>query len=332
MRKNKMIRIALALLICFFTLLSGCSVKNMGNTVKYNFSGEHYLYTEQYQKGANKFQDAVQKSPDNTLANFYYGRFLLLTEKPDQALKYMQKASKLAPNKADYHFWTGVTFGSLGNKTKEKKSYLKALQLDKTHLQSLIYLGHNLLETKKYSLALGQYDKALKIWPNSPSALYNRSLITSKFDRKPEAHEGWLEYLYYYPSGAMARRAVQHLNSLGDFSFRNYSLLSRTVTIEKIYFESFSATISRGSYSSLDLVGTIFENFNKGKLQVLVYQLKNKKLAKQKALNIKKYLLKKHPKLKSNDIGVSWFDTAETISVFGKNKKINDSVQFFVSP
>lgn len=37
--------------------------------------------------------------------------------------------------------------------------------------------GHNQLKDKKYTAALATYQKVLELSPNSPSALYNRTLI-----------------------------------------------------------------------------------------------------------------------------------------------------------
>jgi tetratricopeptide (TPR) repeat protein len=303
----------------------------MGNTVKHSIKGEHYLSTDNYSAGVKSFKQAVTENPDNALANYYYGRFLLGDKQYKKALRYLQKATALDPDDPDYHFWVGVAYESLDQKTLEKKSYLKALSLKSNHLQSLIYLGHNQFESRQYTKALQSYSKALNIWPESPSSLYNRAFIATKLGRKPEALAGWLEYLSYYPSGAMARQAVAHLNTLSDFSFRNYTLRARTVTLEKIYFEPFTAQIDKGSKPSLELIGAIYSNMGKGKLQIAVYQLKNKELAKQRALSIKSFLLKKYPKIKKKDIGVSWFDSPEIIKVAKRKRRINESVSFFIT-
>ena len=320
--------VGLFLLIC---ALGGCVVKDMGNVVKHSMKGQHYLSNKDFSRGVESFQAEVEANPESALANYYYGRFLLGDEQYKKALGYLKKAQSLGPEDIDYNFWLGVAYGVVGKKVSERKQYLKVLSLDKKHLQALTYLGHNQLESNEYTKALQNYAKALDIWPASPSALYNRALIATKFGRKPEAKVGWLDYLYYYPSGAMARRAVDHLNILGDFSYRNYTLLSRTVTLEKIYFEPFKADIVKSSRASLSLIGVIFNNMQRGKLQIVVYQLKNKKMAKQRALSIRKYLLKEYPEIKKENIGVSWFASPESLRVQKKNKKIDESVSFFVT-
>ncbi|MBW1637142.1 MAG: tetratricopeptide repeat protein [Deltaproteobacteria bacterium] len=322
----------LLLILLLLPMLSGgCVVKDMSNVVKHSFTGEHFLMTEQFSRGEKNFQQEVIENPDSSLANYYYARFLLADKHYKDALTYLTKAHSLDSDNPDYHFWLGVIYGNLGKRVAERKSYLKALSLKEDHLQSLIYLGHNQLNSGEYTKGLQSYTKALALWPASPASLYNRALILTKLGRKPEAVDGWLEYLSYYPSGAMARKAVTHLNSLDNFSFRNYHFLSRTVTVEKIYFAPFSPDLDRDSYPSLELIGAIFHNMKKGRLQIVVYQLKNKELARQKALNIKKFLLKKFPDIKTGNIGVSWFDSPEVIKSSSGNKKIYDSVQFFIT-
>lgn len=332
---RKMLRWVLLLVLILVS--NGCVVKQIGYTVKHTIKADYFLSTEEYSRGKNSFREEVEKDPNSASANYYYGRFLLAENKYSDGLTYLRKASSLDADNADYHFWTGVAHGSLGQKNKERKRYKKTLALKKDHLQALIYMGHNRFEAGKYESALNLYAQALKLWPSSPSSLYSRALIMTKLKRKPEAVDAWLEYLYYYPSGKMARNGVRQLNELDNFSYRNFPIHSRIITIGKIYFEPFSAEIARGSRSSLDLVGAVYEGFKKkgkvrgAKLHIVVYQLNNKKLAKEKAKNVKKYLLENFKDLKSKDIGISWFETAEK---FRKNKgvrRVDDSVVFFVS-
>ncbi|MBU1139890.1 MAG: tetratricopeptide repeat protein [Proteobacteria bacterium] len=328
-------------LILFFLIapffLSGCvttlqnSLKDFGGVVKSTVQGDYYLSHKKYQEGEKKFQHALQKDPDSHLNNYLYGRMLLANNKNEKALPYLQKACTLKPDDADYHFWTGVAYGSLNQRKQERQQYEKALSLEKKHLQALLYYGHNLLQAKQYTMALENYNKALKLWPDSPSALYNRALIFSKLDRTPEEKQAWLEYLARYPSGAMARQAVTHLNSLQDFSYRNYRLGARTVSIEKIAFQPFTANLERGSSPSLKLIATIFKNMHKGSLQVIVYQKNNKALAKEKAQAIKKHLLDNNPEITKKDIGTSWFSQPEKITIQGKKLSVDESVAFFIS-
>ena len=325
----------LIILMLSALFLGGCavgqSINAVGRSIKNNVQGTHYLQTKNYSQGELTFHEAVKQDPENPQPNYYLGRFLLAEKKPKQALPYLQKASSLDPKDTDYLFWKGVALGELGKRRQERENYQKVLKVKKKHLQALIYLGHNQLKDKHYESALAAYRKALEIWPHSPSSLYNRALIARILKRAPEEKVGWQAYLSAYPSGALAIRAADHLNRLGDFSYRNQYLGARTVTLTKIWFEPFGSKLAPGSLSSLNVVGATASNMGEGKLQMVVYQENNKKLARSRALSIKKYLQKKFPKLKKNGIGTSWFAQAEILKIQGKKLKNPESVRFFVT-
>jgi tetratricopeptide (TPR) repeat protein len=314
--------------LTFPLLIGGCAV---GQAIKNNVQGTHYLQTRNYREGESAFRKAVTVDPDNPQPNYYLGRFLLAEDKPKQALPFLQKAASLAPSDTDYLFWNGVALGETGRKKRERQVYTKILQLKKDHLQALIYLGHNLLAAKKYEQALEIYARVLKIWPSSPSALYNRALIAKILKRSSEERAGWLAYLSVYPSGALAIRAADHLNLLKDFSYRNHSLGARTITLTKIWFAPFTDTLLPGAKPSLDVVGATALNMSQGKLQIIVFVHNDKKLARARAVALKKYLLEKFPALARNGIGISWFGCRDTITIQGKRVKNPESVRFFLS-
>ena len=306
-------------------LLTGCVVKQM-------VTGEYYLQTEKYADGARAFRQEILKAPRSPETNYYMGRFLLAEKKHADALKHLQKAVRYRPSNAEYHFWLGVAYGASGKPVLERKSYEKALSCNPRHLQSLIYLGHWHLEQKKYHSALTNYRKVLEIWPECPSALYNRGMIMRALNRTPEERQAWKEYLAHYPAGPMARRAVINLNRLGDFAYRNHIFGHRTVTLKKIRFNSFSPDISKTSFASLDLVGEILSNANTLSIHVIAYQKNNEKLAKARAQSIKKYLLARFSKVRSSQIQLSWFTAPEKITSGKKTFIEEESINIFSSP
>jgi len=317
-------------LLCLI-LLNGCVVKNIGTTVEHTFKGDYYLSNEKYEQGRESFAVEVAENPESSLANYYYGRFLLQDGEYEQALQHLLKARTLDPENADYQFWSGIAFGAEKDTKKEEESYRRALAIDKNHLQSMVYLGHIEFRKKNYQKALALYSKALEIWPESPSALYNRALILHKLGRSPEERRAWLAYLSLYPSGAKARRATQYLNILNNFTYRNHKIGLRTITTEKIWFEPFVAQLSFSSHDSLNLIGTVYSDHKSGKLQIIVYQKNNEKLAREKAHAIKQYLLEEFPTQDSKKIGISWFAEPQKFTISGKKLSIDESVSFFVS-
>lgn len=333
MYKNKIAVLLIILLLggCAQADKIGLKVEELGTSLKYHVQGSHYIASRDYSKGEKLFRSAIKEDPFSQHTNYYLGRFLLAQGKDKEALPYLKKAVDLNPKDSDYNFWLGIAYGENGKRKLEKQSYLNALANDPEHLQSLIYLGHSHLMNKEYTTALTTYDKVLKIWPLCPPALYNRALIMKILGRTPEERLAWLEYLDVYPSGALARRAADHLNLLSDFSYRNHTLGARTVTITKIHFKPFKADLDSGSYPSLKLIGAAASNMGKGTLQIVVYQKNNRKLARQRAISIKQYLLDKFPALNGDRVGISWFDEPEKFSISGRQITADESVRFFLS-
>ncbi len=321
------------LLVSMLFLLNGCAaVEDFGSSLKYNIQGEFYLQEGNYAGGRETFFQAVLADPYNPEAHYYYGRFLLAENQASRALPYLEKAAGLNPKRAAYHFWLGVAYGEVGEESQERQSYRRALDQDETHVQALTYLGNNFLRAGSHEEALALYQKAIELWHSNPQALYNRAVALRKLERIPEEKVAWRQYLRAYPAGAFARLAAERLNSLGDHSFRNHRLGARTVTLTDIGFVPFTAELADYALPSLDLVGAVVSNMDRGVLQVIVYQLNNRDLAKKRALSIRKYLQTNFPALeRQKRIRISWFDVAEQRNVLGKKIDVEESVQFFLT-
>ena len=309
-------------------LLNGCST---GQMMKNSYQGTQYLQTGNYSQGEVIFRKTVARNPGDPLANYYLGRFLLAQKETQEALPYLQKAVLLEPENTDYLFWQGVALGALGKQKQERKSYRQVLRIDERHLQALTYYGHNQLKEREYEAALATYQEVLQIFPDSPSALYNRALIAKILNRTPEEKAGWLAYLAKYPSGDLAIQAINHLNLLGEFTYQNHYLGARTIPLKKIWFEPFSANLYPSSKRSLDVVGATAVNIGRAKLQVIVFQENNMELAKDRAISIKEYLSATFPDLTPEKIGVSWFKQPEAMELQGKKLQNPGSVRFFLT-
>ncbi|NOR26840.1 MAG: tetratricopeptide repeat protein, partial [Desulforhopalus sp.] len=203
---------------------------------------------------------------------------------------------------------------------------------DPNNIQALTYIGNNHLRAKKYQEALKYYRMALDLSYENPQALYNSAVALRNLGRTKEEKLALLDYINTYPSGSFSRLATDRLNRLGDFTYRNHRLGFRTVTLAEIVFVPSSGILSEVSYPSLDLLGETIANIQKGTLNIVVYYLNNRNLAKKRAVSIRDYLTKRFPDLETNKrIRMSWFGTAEKRVVLKKTLRIKESVQFFLT-
>jgi len=305
-------------------IVSGCGVKQ-------SIVGEFYLSNKNYKDGIQFFQKELSKNPYDPKPHYYLGRYYLGGNQHQNGLKYLQKAVEIDPHKADYHFWLGVAYSETKQNEMEWKSYEKALELNPDHLESRIYLAHTQMERRQYTGAIKNYSWVLREWPDEPASLYNRALALNYLKRSKDEEAAWKEYLDFYPSDAMTRSAVEHLNSLGNFSYRNHIIGRRIITLRKIKFEPFSAKLTSEAKETLGFLG---ENLTAAKdisIHIVAYQKNNKGLAEQKAKTIKKYLMEQYPKIESSRIKVSWFDVSETIRIKDKNFQLGESVNFIAA-
>lgn len=314
------------LLFSAVLLLNGCSV---GQMVTNSYHGNRYLYTQDYNQGELTFRKAVAEDPDDPLANYYLGRFILAQDKPKQALPYLDKAASLKPRNTDYLFWQGLAQGKAGKRKMERKTYQKVLAINENHVPARTFLGHNQFLAKEYQSALVTYNKVLEITPDNRSALYNRAMLARHLKYTSEEKASWLAYLWRYSTGDFAVKATDYLNQLGDFSYQNHNIGGQRTTLPKIWFKPLSDEITSRSLNTLNFIGDTATNLEKGKLQIVVFQQNNKKLAKARALSIRKYLLDKHPGLSPKRIGVSWFGVSEKLVILEEKQKNPDSVRFF---
>ena len=111
---------------------------------------------------------------DNALSNYLIGRGLLAGNQAESALEFFQKAVELDPQRPEFAHWQGVAFWASGHPEMERQSYSRSIEDDPEYLPSLMYLGHNYLESGNYTAALKYYQQALRKDPQIPEALYKK--------------------------------------------------------------------------------------------------------------------------------------------------------------
>jgi len=296
-----------------------------------SLKGEQLLKNEQYEDGVVTFESIVTKEPKNPEAQYYLGRFYLALERPEEALPYLKRAVQTDPAKADYHFWLGVAYWAIRDFDLERESYLQALAKDTKHVPARLYLAHNFLDSGEWQEALENYDLLLRREPHNPEALYNRALALMELQRPKEEASAWKRYLQYYPKGKWALRAVDHLNQLGDFSYRNFTVGYRRVTLERIPFSPGSAKLLAQGKPSLQVLGTILSINDEIFLEVVCYKNGASALAAARAKAVRDYLLQEFPRLKLSRIGARGIGHKERIQIGSKRYLLDDSTSFLTT-
>ena len=296
-----------------------------------SLKGERLLRNEQYQAGVVTFKNIVQEEPKNPEAQYYLGRFYLALERPEEALPHLKRAVQGDPANADYHFWLGVAYWAIRDFESERNSYLKTLAIDPKHVPAGLYLAHTFLDSGEWQAALDNYDLLLRREPYNPEALYNRALALTELGRPKEEIKAWKQYLEYYPEGKWALRAVDHLNQLGKFSYRNFTVGYRRVTLEHIPFPLGSAKLLSQGKPSLQVLGTILSINDQVWLEIVCYKNSDPSLAAARATAVRDYLLQEFPRLKPSRIGARGIGRKERIKTGSKVYLLDDSTTFITT-
>lgn len=294
-------------------------------------TGQYYLGMKKYGQGQGKFEQAVAENPNNAMAQYYLGRMLLAQDKPEAALSHLQKAVKLEPADDEYHFWLGINYWSVMDYKNERKQYLKAIELNPRSTYAYLYLGHNYLDKREWKKAYDQYQFVLRKDKYDPEALYNTAVALHGVKQYKREHTALLKYLKYYPDGHVAIKAVTSLNSLGDYSWRNFYIGKRQITFIAVQFERDTAKIKTETTASLKLLGAMLKNSPKLTVDLVVHVKGNASLAKARAIAVRNYIVTYVPSVEKKQLPISWFGQAERVGSGKKAQNLSESVRFITN-
>lgn len=266
----------------------------------------------------------------NARANYLIGRGLLTAGEKDRAMKFLQAAVMQEPGSAEFEYWQGVAYSTLGNREKERQSYQRLLKEQPDYLPALLNLGHNFLESGSSPEALQQYEQVLQLNPAEQTALYNRGLAYLQQGDHEKARWAFEQYLVQYRTEKWAYRTVDHLQELGNFDYRVYQvgnnrvicnqriLLGPELPARQLELEQLAGWLKKAPASELHLV---------------VYYQGDKEKGKLIAGDLRRQLVAVMGKSQAIPIRISWFDEPEqTSSAGGRTAQLPQGLLIFTQP
>jgi tetratricopeptide (TPR) repeat protein len=308
----------LGVLAASFLMLAGCA----------RVVGPYYLEQGKYQEGIELLSAQLREHPDDASSAYYLGRYYLALNRPKEALPYLKLATGLAPDNADYRFWLGVNRWGLLDFAGEREAYLEAVRLDPKHISANLYLGHGRLDRGEWAEALARYDRVIELDAYNPEALYNRSVVLNRLGRDEEEVAALRQFLEFYPDGMLALEATQRLNLQGDFSYRNFIMGNRNVTLRSMAFKPGTNELDMDSKESLHVVAAMMATNDDLALHIVAYCDGDAARARIRAAAVRDYILAGHPSFDPKRLPLSWFGTAETVTVGDTTHILTESVQF----
>lgn len=263
-------------------------------------------------------------------ANYFIGRSFVAEGRWEEAALFFQKASALDPENPEYNFMKGIAVGKLGNKEGEQNIYRATIDLHPAYVPARLFLGHSLLEDGQYEDALSEYDQVLAYSPQAETALYNRALAYQFLgDEKLEA-SAWKDYLFQYREGRWSYRAVEHLNALGDFTYRGYQIGFRQVIVNQ---DLLLGPDTPSRQREIDILADSFGRASGRELNIIVFQADSAAQAAKKAKGLKSSIISRLGDTEHKSVKISWFGQAETgLKVSGKQISLAESLLVFSNP
>jgi len=131
------------------------------------------------------FAGCSGSSDPNSL--FKEARLLFDQGKFNEAAKGFDQVIKLAPKRADAHFFKGNALSALGRKDEAIKEYDTAIALEPDVYQPYYNKGNALAGLGRYEEAIACYDKTISMNPKHLKSYMNKSALLRTMGRNAEA-------------------------------------------------------------------------------------------------------------------------------------------------
>ncbi len=146
--------------------------------------------------------------PDHVAGLVNLGTILLYRNKCEEAVSYLEKATRLAPDLAIASFQSGVAYYRLDRMEEARVMFRRTIELDPANAEAFFYLANIEGITNGAETALKYYAAAVKLRPDLGDAHYNMARLYAEMNRIPDAARAY-------------DRAVRN-GALPDPEFENY--------------------------------------------------------------------------------------------------------------
>ena len=153
----------------------------------------NYVVLDIGEGALHELQVAIQLNPRNAELHYQLARFLYSQSRITESVEASERAIALEPDYADVHTNLGLCYEGLGEDTKARASYEKAIQINhrlehKDEWPFLNYAAY-LIKQEAAERSLALLAEALEHNPSSGRAYYLRGKALRKLDRLPEARQ-----------------------------------------------------------------------------------------------------------------------------------------------
>lgn len=185
----------------------------------YNNIGLTYRDEGLLEKAAENYRQALKIDPDFTYSMVNIGDVLYTMGQKNDALIFLKKAAGLSdPPDADIYAVMGNIYRDQGKYSDALKEYKKALKIAPDSAIAYNNLGQTLLYMKRYKDAKVEVLKAIKLRPDYPQAFYNLGHINLKLGNRKGAIRAFKDSLKHESDPEYAAETRQLIREISQAS------------------------------------------------------------------------------------------------------------------
>lgn len=250
--------------------------------------GIDLFQAEKYDQAINAFKRSAALSPfsNNSAKSYdYIGQAYLKQEKTDEAIKTYKEASKIYPQRADFHVALGDIYLKGDMKEEALSEFETAVKLDPDNAESRYSLGQSYLTAGDLDKARGQFAAVVKLSPVSAVGYYGLGQIAraegdledavSRLSQAIRVNKdfelAYLELGYAYADQGEFQKANDQLSFLGSKSSAKTTNLENYITqatqpkiIATVSLNGFNT--SMGPKTKVSALNSTLTEANKSKL------------------------------------------------------------------
>lgn len=177
--------------------------------------GLTYLDMDKRLEAKSVLEKILKLNPKYKGVNLQLGLIAEWREELDTAIGYYEQEITLDDNAAEAHQQLAALY--LRHKwdfDKAEREFKKALAQDPNHVPTLTQYGNLLYNQEKYNAAAEQFEIAIHIKPEDPTANYYLALMYQHADKTKLAIAQWKKFLKLHPPEQWAEKAREHLQKL----------------------------------------------------------------------------------------------------------------------
>lgn len=159
----------------------GLEVEALANAAAKAFAKGRYTAAEQL------YRTLYESQPDHVAGLVNLGTILLYRNKCEEAVEYLQRASRLAPDLAISYYLTGINLYHLDRMEEARLMFARTAELDPGNAEAFFYLANIEGIEGEYESALKHFAAAVKLKPALGDAHYNMARLYAELQKIPDA-------------------------------------------------------------------------------------------------------------------------------------------------